>query len=362
MDLQKEQEQEKEKEQEATECFICYDSFTEKIPKATPNPCKCKGSIAIHLSCLKTLMNYQNKCKSCNIIYNKTLYVNIYELIEIEFSRNNFYYLAKIEQTQEICEYAFNYNNKCIKAIYDRFKTQSMCCTALLADENNIRYIPKYIQTYDMIAPILTKSIKHIPYIKKEFIEPSLISYYISKKEKSILKYFPKEFQTPDTCKAIIAYDGSQIEYICDDFKSKELELLSLNTFIPNTTDINKYSRDIQEKIVKRHWHMIEYMENPSNALCVHIIKKHPKAIKLLKNPSDEIIILAIRLDWNLVFHFPINYYYYKKAIKYGGDKAINIIVKYNTFTIENMNSLLQKMNIKKECIKIDNEIKILSI
>jgi len=347
-------------QQETNECFICYDSFTKENTKATPNPCKCKGSMAIHLACFKTLMNYQNKCKSCDTLYNPSLYVTIYESIDIEFNKLNFYYLEKIEQTKEICEYAFNRDIRCFKVINDSFKTSTMCSSALEADDNNIRYIPKYIQTYDIIENIIAKSIMHIPYIKEEFITPSLMSHYISKKEKSILKYFPKEFQTPNNCKEIITYDGSQLEYIREDLKTKDLEVLSLNTFMPIASDINKYSKDTQEKIVRRQWHIIEHMENPSNALCVHIIKKHPRAIKLLTNPSNELISLAIKIDWTLAFDLPDTINNYKKAIKVGGDNAINKILYFHT--VENTNNLLKEMNIKKQCIKINDEIKIVSI
>ena len=361
---------EKQQEQDATECFICYDSFTEENPQATPNPCKCKGSIAIHLECLKTLMKHQHKCKSCNSIYNKMLYVNIYELIDIEFARENFYYLEKIEQTREICEYAFNSNHKCFKAIYDVYKTPEMCCAALLANEENIRYISKYMQTYEMVEPILKKSIRHIPYIKKDFIDSSLMTYYISNKEKSILKYFPKEIQTPENCKAIIRYDGSQIQYIRDDLKTQELEMLSLNTYTPSEYNFKKYSREIQKKIVKRNWHMIEYMENPSNALCVHIIKKHPEAIERMQKPSDELIALAIRLDstimdkimWSNNKYFKSKHdFVSKKVIRMLGNKGIFNVTKWHGE--DYVNRILKEMNIKKECItNDDNEIKIVSV
>lgn len=349
---------EKQQEQDATECFICYDSFTEENPQATPNPCKCKGSIAIHLECLKTLMKHQHKCKSCNSIYNKMLYVNIYELIDIEFARENFYYLEKIEQTQEICDYAFNINHRCFKVIYDIYKTPEMCYTALLENDENIRHIPKCKQTYEMVEPILKKSIRHIPYIKKDFIDSSLMTYYISNKEKSILKYLPKEFQTAVNCKEIITYDGSQIEYIRDDLKNEELELLSLKTHAPNEYDFNKYSKNIQQKVVRRNWRMIEYMENPSHALCVHVIKKHPDAIKLIKKPSDELIALAIKLNWQLMYSimYSKNYDYFKtkkdlickKVISVAETKGIVEVI--SQYGCDYTNELLKKMNINKVC------------
>ena len=115
---------------------------------------------------------------------------------------------------------------------------------------------------------------------------------------------------------------------------------------------------------------MIEYMENPSNALCVHIIKKHPEAIELMQKPSEELISLAIRLDstimnrimWsNNKYLKSKNDFVSKKVIHMLGDKGIFKVAKL--YREDYLNKILKEMNIKKECItNDDNEIKIVSV
>jgi antitoxin component YwqK of YwqJK toxin-antitoxin module len=47
-------------------CYICYDAETPDNPYATnPQPCSCRGSIAIHKKCLKNAINNSHNCSIC---------------------------------------------------------------------------------------------------------------------------------------------------------------------------------------------------------------------------------------------------------------------------------------------------------
>ncbi len=48
------------------QCYICYDEESETNPYAKdPMPCNCKGSIVLHVSCLKTL--FRNHIYNCDV-------------------------------------------------------------------------------------------------------------------------------------------------------------------------------------------------------------------------------------------------------------------------------------------------------
>jgi len=54
------------------ECYICYDKETNSNKFCNYQPCKCKGSIAIHESCLEKLINHcNNRCTICNSIFKR---------------------------------------------------------------------------------------------------------------------------------------------------------------------------------------------------------------------------------------------------------------------------------------------------
>ncbi len=50
-------------------CYICLDDSQEESPFVTPNPCKCKGTIRIHETCLEQVMNHRRNCGICKTIY-----------------------------------------------------------------------------------------------------------------------------------------------------------------------------------------------------------------------------------------------------------------------------------------------------
>jgi hypothetical protein len=55
---------------DATQCYICYEGATAAQPFAK-QPCACKGSLQIHISCLQTLLQTQTHttCKTCDTEY-----------------------------------------------------------------------------------------------------------------------------------------------------------------------------------------------------------------------------------------------------------------------------------------------------
>jgi antitoxin component YwqK of YwqJK toxin-antitoxin module len=50
-------------------CYICLDESQSESPFVNPNPCKCKGTIRIHESCLTQVMDYRKYCGICKTIY-----------------------------------------------------------------------------------------------------------------------------------------------------------------------------------------------------------------------------------------------------------------------------------------------------
>ncbi len=45
--------------------YICFDKATEGDPFADPNPCICKGTIKLHTTCAKEIMNNTESCSIC---------------------------------------------------------------------------------------------------------------------------------------------------------------------------------------------------------------------------------------------------------------------------------------------------------
>lgn len=50
-------------------CYICLDESQTDSPFVTPNPCKCRGTIRIHDTCLTQVMHYRRYCGICKTIY-----------------------------------------------------------------------------------------------------------------------------------------------------------------------------------------------------------------------------------------------------------------------------------------------------
>lgn len=55
--------------EEAQTCYICYEEGSQENALLDPNPCACKGSIRIHLSCLKEAMKLSQTCSICKTLY-----------------------------------------------------------------------------------------------------------------------------------------------------------------------------------------------------------------------------------------------------------------------------------------------------
>jgi hypothetical protein len=263
-----------------------------------------------------------------------------YEILSIKI-KNSPSALKEITQTQEICEYAFNQNPNCFRFINNEFKTQVMCNIAVTYSYNNVQYVPYNMQSTEMVTPIL-ESIPinyNVPYVNPDFITMEHVLKYVDNKQTHILEYIPESFQTAALCKSIIDYDGAQINHVKKDFVTNELLILSFKTHKPLYNDFNKYSKDIQIKLIKMNWSYIQYIDNPTNAMCVMAIKKNPDAIHLIKNPTDEQYSLAIRLDWKVIYRLNaglLKEHHLNKALKYAPKDGHEYIEKLRAYMRSN--------------------------
>jgi E3 ubiquitin-protein ligase DOA10 len=46
-------------------CYLCHDEATDERQFIDPNPCACKGTLRLHKSCAKELMNNYKSCSIC---------------------------------------------------------------------------------------------------------------------------------------------------------------------------------------------------------------------------------------------------------------------------------------------------------
>ncbi len=65
-----------DKEQET--CYICFEEQTEGSKFADPNPCNCRGTIKIHITCFDTLTTTYDKCRICKTKYLQNEYKKYY--------------------------------------------------------------------------------------------------------------------------------------------------------------------------------------------------------------------------------------------------------------------------------------------
>lgn len=68
--------------EESFECYICYGPKEELGGFVEPHPCKCKGSIRIHVECFNELYKTNKRCLACHTQFKKTkVYRNGLELV-----------------------------------------------------------------------------------------------------------------------------------------------------------------------------------------------------------------------------------------------------------------------------------------
>jgi antitoxin component YwqK of YwqJK toxin-antitoxin module len=73
---------------ESSECYICYGPKEELGGFVEPHPCKCKGSIKIHIECFIELYNSNKRCLACHTQFIKPkLYKDGLELIRRFYTR-----------------------------------------------------------------------------------------------------------------------------------------------------------------------------------------------------------------------------------------------------------------------------------
>lgn len=69
-------------EEESSECYICYGPKEELGGFVEPHPCKCKGSIRIHVDCFIELYKTNKNCLACKMPFKKLkIYKDGLELI-----------------------------------------------------------------------------------------------------------------------------------------------------------------------------------------------------------------------------------------------------------------------------------------
>ncbi len=66
---------------ETEQCYICYEGASSAKPFAN-EPCGCKGTIKIHNTCLLRVMEYSEKCQTCDKPYTNPIYYGGLRLIQ----------------------------------------------------------------------------------------------------------------------------------------------------------------------------------------------------------------------------------------------------------------------------------------
>ncbi len=64
---------------EQDKCYICYEEQSEENRFVDPNPCNCRGTIKIHVTCFDTLTTTYDTCGVCKTKYLQNGYKKYYD-------------------------------------------------------------------------------------------------------------------------------------------------------------------------------------------------------------------------------------------------------------------------------------------
>jgi hypothetical protein len=226
------------------ECFVCYDEFCENNPRASPDPCKCRGTIAIHLACLRDLMKTNDCCMTCRHVYDKEKYLSDYEKL-----------LLRIKSEPKLIKYFLKKTN------------ETLIMDAIKVSPRSFLFVTKRFQKAEHVDHLF--SLNYIPFrypniikhIRKDLLTGSVYLRLVAAIP-FFLKFINAEHQTFEMCSVAVTNDGESVKYvkIWDNLTDDQAFELCLSA-ARHSYDRHCF-KYIPKKILENREHFIELVQN----------------------------------------------------------------------------------------------------
>ena len=223
-------------------CYICYEEFTEANPQVLPLPCHCRGSMGIHLPCLREILETRLTCATCKHRYNRQQYWTDYQklLAEIEgtpsllrnYKRTPVFVLAAVKRnpdvfmhidaadqtaeicTEALCEYA-NFGGPIPQDIYKAIRKDlrdSEAVQTCLADLFPRHYFQKIMktpekQTREIVLKVVNNFGERLECVRED-LKTREVCMAAIEAHGCAYKFVPDELRTdPEICMAAVQAD-----------------------------------------------------------------------------------------------------------------------------------------------------------
>ena len=195
-------------------CYICYEEFMETNPQVLPLPCHCRGTMGIHLPCLREVLETRLTCATCKHIYDREQYWTDYQklLAEIELTPS---LIRNYKRTPAFVLDAVKRNPDVFFSIDAADQTAEICLEALREYGDLFGPVPQEI--YKTIRKDLRDS---------ETIQTGIADLFPIHSFKKIMK--TPEKQTREIVMKVVGCVGRKLEFVREDLKTTEVCLAAL--------------------------------------------------------------------------------------------------------------------------------------
>lgn len=192
--------------------------------------------------------------------------------LAVKDSPPNLAKVPKKHRTKELCELSVevafnNWKTSTTKRDTSRWKmalgsipkplrTPELCLKAVQLDGKNLRSVPDL--TDDLILKAIETTPMALKYVPEEFMNEDLIEK-ATRNNGRVLRFIPKKFQTPEVLK----------------------------------------------KTIRKSPFSIEWVENPSEEICLLAVNRDPESIRKISNPTEKVILTALEKDALLLLSCP---------------------------------------------------------
>jgi len=201
-------------EESGLNCYLCYEEFTEANPQVLPLPCDCRGTMGIHLPCLREILEVRLNCGTCKKLYDRQRYWTDYQKL-----------LAEIEEKPSLIR---NYK-RTPKFVLDAVKRNPDVFMHIDATEQTVAIcletLREYGELYGPVPQDIYKAIRK-DLRDSEAVQTGLANLFP-------IHYFQKimrvpEKQTRDVVLKVVGCVGQQLECVREDLKTREVCLTAL--------------------------------------------------------------------------------------------------------------------------------------
>jgi len=164
-----------------------------------------------------------------------------------------------------------------LKQVPPNLRTQMVCVTAIVKDENAFNYIPNVCKT------------------------PAVCKVAVTKDPKTI-RAIP--IQTPELCKIAVGKDPSTLRYLDPEAQTEEICMLAFATiYAPPLTYAHNQTREICLHAVGYRAEQLKYVKHQTDEICRVALTRTGGCLQYVREQTKELCVIAINQDPNAIQH-----------------------------------------------------------